>query len=546
MLVLEAGNIKKYYRDKLIIEFDDLKVYSGDRIGIVGQNGSGKTTLLNILSMDIEPDQGFVKQYCDISYIRQFSDEGIKDANPKALKEFDLNHKAHQKVFSGGEETRIKIVNAFSNESLLLFADEPTANLDYKGIGLLKQKLSEVETFLLVSHDRTLLDSLCNKILEVWDSKIKIYTSNYSSYKEQKHIEQQYEMLEYDKYVFEKSKIEEAIIDRQNRSKTMRKTPKRMGNSEARLHKQDAKQKQQKIDKTVKSLKTRLEKLEVKERPRQVSRIKLDFSLTDPPKNKVVISSDGLTFGYGNKKIFDNVKFKVYNGSKTALWGENGAGKTTLLNLIGSCSDESIYVVPKAKLGYFRQGFENLEYGKTVLENVMKDSVQSQSVARTILARLLISGEDVYKRVGVLSGGEKIKVSFAKLFVSDANVLLMDEPTNYLDVQSIEALEDVFLEYEGTVLFVSHDRGFVNKIADRLLIVENREIIEFEGTPKEYFDGGKKPVIMANSEAERIALQMRITEVVARLSEPGADKEMLEEEYRRLIQQLNSGCQGAD
>jgi len=117
MLVLEAGNIKKYYRDKLIIEFDDLKIYSGDKIGIVGQNGSGKTTLLNILSLDIEPDQGFVKHYCDISYIRQFSDEKIKDVNPKDLKEFNLNNKTHQEVYSGGEETRIKIVNAFKNES---------------------------------------------------------------------------------------------------------------------------------------------------------------------------------------------------------------------------------------------------------------------------------------------------------------------------------------------------------------------------------------------------------------------------------------------
>ncbi len=538
MLVLEAGNIKKYYRDKLIIEFDDLKIYSGDKIGIVGQNGSGKTTLLNILSLDIEPDQGFVKHYCDISYIRQFSDKKIKDVNPKDLKEFNLNNKTHQEVYSGGEETRIKIVNAFKNESLLLFADEPTANLDYKGIELLKQKLSEVETFLLVSHDRALLDSLCNKILEVRDSKIKIYIGNYSSYKEQKDRELQYEMLEYNKYVSEKSKLEEAIMDRQNRSKTMRKTPKRMGNSEARLHKMDAQQKQKKLDSSVNSLKTRLEKLEVKERPKEIPKIKLDFSLTDPPKNKVVISSEGLTFSYGSKKIFDSAQFKVYNGSKTALWGENGAGKTTLLNLIANTTNDSVYIVPKAKLGYFRQGFENLDYDKTILENVMKDSVQSQTVARTILARLLISGEDVYKRVGVLSGGERIKVSFAKLFVSDANVLLMDEPTNYLDMQSIEALEDVLREYEGTVLFVSHDREFVNAVADRLLIVENRQIVEFEGTPKEYFDGGKKSIISNNSEAERIALQMRIAEVVARLSEPGADKERLEEEYRYLIRQL--------
>lgn len=537
MLILEAGNIKKYYSDRLIIEFDELKVYSGDKIGITGQNGSGKTTLINILSKDIEPDEGFIKQNCDIAYIRQFSNENI-EAGPKALKEFNLSDKLHQDIFSGGEKTRIKIANAFSNENLLLFADEPTANLDYKGIELLKQKLSGVNSFLLISHDRDLLDSLCNKILEIRNGKIKIYNGNYTFYKEQSEMEHQHAEQEYEKYVLEKTKLEGAIRDRQSKSRSIRKAPKRMGNSEARLHTRRANEKQEKIDDAGNSLKTRLKKLEVKEKPKELPQIKLDFSLTNPPENRIVISADELEFSYGSRKIFDNVKFKVYNSSKTALWGENGTGKTTLLNLISGKSCESIYIVPKATIGYFCQGFENLDNNKSVLENVMEDSVQAQTAARTILARLLISGDDVYKKVGVLSGGEKIKVSFSKLLVSNANILLLDEPTNYLDMKSIEALENVLRDYEGTVLFVSHDSAFVNAVADRMLVLENQSVIEFEGTLQDYLLISQKPKAVIRNETERMVLQMRITEIVARLSRSDADKEALEAEYKSLILQL--------
>jgi macrolide transport system ATP-binding/permease protein len=534
MLILEAGNIKKYYSHRLIIEFDELKVYSGDKIGIVGQNGSGKTTLMNILSNEIEPDEGFVRQYCDIAYIRQFSDEMI-EADQKILSELNLSQKLNQKVFSGGERTRIKIANAFSNENLLLFADEPTANLDYKGIELLKQKLYEMDSFLLISHDRNLLDCLCNKILEVRDGKIKLYNGNYSSYKEQNELELRSAEQEFEKYISEKTKLEEAVRDRQRKSRSMKKAPRRMGNSEARLHTREANEKQEKVNNAVNSLKTRLQKLEVKEKTKELPQIKLDFSLTNPPENKIVISAEKLNFSYGKKKIFDNVNFNIYNGSKTALWGENGTGKTTLLNLINSKSSENIYIVPKARIGYFHQSFENLEENKSVLENVMKDSVQTQTVARTILARLLISGDDVYKNVGVLSGGERIKVSFAKLFVSDANVLLLDEPTNYLDMMSIEALENVLSNYEGTVLFVSHDSAFVNAVADRLLTIEDKAITYFEGTLDEYKLSKQKTQTAVKNETERIAIQMRITEIVAKLSKHGADKEALEAEYNRLI-----------
>ncbi len=538
MLFLEAANIKKYYSDRLILAFDRLKVYSGDRIGIVGQNGSGKTTLLNILSGEIEPDEGFVRRYSGISFIRQFAEENTEKADGQLLKEFNLANKVHQEVFSGGESTRIKLANSLGNKGALLLADEPTANLDCKGVELLKQKLSTFDTFLLISHDRSLLDELCNRILEIKDGSVKLYDGNYTFYKEQSSREFERKEQDYENYVSQRASLENAIRDRQSRSKSMRKAPKRMGNSEARLHRRAANEKQEKLHDAANSLKTRLEKLEVKEKPRELPKIKLDFSMTNPPENKIVISAEKLSFSYGTNRIFDHTGFKVYNGSKTALWGENGTGKTTLLNLISGRQCGDINIVPKARIGYFRQGFENLDYNRPVLENVMKDSVQSQTVARTILARLLISGDDVNKNVGVLSGGERIKVSFAKLFVSNANILLLDEPTNYLDMLSLEALENVLCEYEGTVLFVSHDRAFVNSVADRLLVCQNKTITGFEGTLREYELNREKKQMPVTDEMERIALQMKLTEVVAKLSKADKDRDILEEEYQRLLLQL--------
>ncbi len=533
MLILEAGNIKKYYSDRLIIGFDEFKVYSGDKIGIVGQNGSGKTTLLNILANEIKPDEGFVKRYCDIAYIRQFSDEMI-EAQPKMVKELNLSD---QRTFSGGEKARIKIANAFSKGKLLLLADEPTSNLDYKGIELLKQKISMMDSFFLISHDRHLLDSLCNRIIEVKNGRLNFYNGNYSFYKEQSEIEHEHALREYEQYITDKTNLEEAVKDRQNKAKSIKKAPKRMGNSEARLHKRRANEKQEKVNNAVNSLKVRIEKLAVKEKPPILPGIKLDFALTDPPKNKIVISAEKITFSHGSNQIFTNTGFTVYNGLKTALWGENGTGKTTLLNMISSKQNTAIRIVPKVKIGYFYQGFENLESNKSVLENVMKESIQTETVVRTILARLLIFADDVHKKVEMLSGGERIKVSFAKLFVSNNNVLILDEPTNYLDIQSIEALEKVLCDYEGTVLFVSHDRSFINAVADKLFIIENREIIEFDGNLQD-FEAKKQKLKMEANNNDQIILQLKIAEVLAKLSQPNANKEVLEAEYQCLIAQL--------
>lgn len=538
MLLLEAVNIKKCYGDRMIISLDELKIQSGDKIGLVGLNGAGKSTLLDILAGKIEFDGGYVKRYCDIAYIKQFLNEEIMTEG-KIFKEFNVQDKTDCMKLSGGESTRLRIADALSKNSMLLFADEPTANLDYSGIKMLKTKLRQFETLLLISHDRDLLDEICNKIIEIKDGKVSFYTGNYSFYKEQKSIETQREWFEYNQYIKERERLEEAKNEIQKKSKTMTKAPKRMGNSEARLHKGKIKEKRKKVDQTANIIKARLEKLDYKPKPQRISDIKFDFSLTDPPKNKIVISCDGLSYAYGSNVIFDKASFMILNGTKTAVIGDNGTGKTTLFNLING-RDRRINIVPKAVIGYFYQGFENLDQNRTILENVMKDSVQCETVVRTILARLLINGEDVYKKIQVLSGGERIKVSFAKLFVSNANVLLLDEPTNYLDLPSIEALENIISDYEGTILFVSHDKAFIDKVANRLLMIESKKATEYPGTLYEYQEQQRTANSISHHDLEKEILKMKLTEIISKITLPHSDKEVLETEYMSILEKLNS------
>ena len=205
----------------------------------------------------------------------------------------------------------------------------------------------------------------------------------------------------------------------------------------------------------------------------------------------MVIRGEGISFSYENGgEIFRDASFRIRNRSRVAVVGENGAGKTTLLKLITGeypLEKGSIYVAPKVAIGLLSQNMASLDCGKTVLENVMEDSVQKENIARTILARLLLSAQDMRKEAGVLSGGERIKLAFAKLFVGRVNVLILDEPTNYLDIPSVEALEEMFSEYEGVLVFVSHDEAFIRACATEILEVRDGKIVSYMGTPEEFF-----------------------------------------------------------
>lgn len=532
-ILLSANHIVQSFGERKILEFEKLNVYEGDRIGIVGGNGAGKTTLLNILSGELVPDEGAVIRSAPVSYFKQFR-ERAEQADLQKCRELGLTGKLSREHLSGGEMTRLGLA-AMDQDALLTFADEPTANLDADGVELCCRMLEQCSTLLLISHDRALLNRLCTRIIEVRDGCLYFYTGNFNAYHEQREQAFKRQEFEYQQYRLEKSRLEKAARQRSQASQSVRKAPSRMGNSEARLHKREAGEKMEKLDNARKTILSRLEQLEVKEKPRETAQVRIDFSLTDPPANREIVTGSHITFRYGKHLIFENASFSLPKGSKTALVGPNGAGKTTLMELIWSGAP-GIRLVPKAKIGYFKQSLDTLDFSKTVLENVMETSVQSENTMRGILARLLIRREDVFKKAGVLSGGERVKLAFAKLFGSPANLLLLDEPTNFLDMPAIEALQKMVEDYEGTVLFVSHDRTFSDGCATRILRIEDRKLISFDGNLADWEN--KQTESKPEQKMDQVLLELRLAEVISRLSAPNVpNKEELEKEFEQLIAQ---------
>lgn len=539
MLVLHARNIEKYYGDRQIIELDDLEVFTKDRIGIVGMNGAGKTTLLDMLAGALEPDGGTIERYTEISYIRQFG-AGEGETDPKVLKEFGIQNIEHE-TMSGGELTRLKLSRALGSAKGILFADEPTSNLDIKGIELLQSKLLQNEgAVILISHDRELLDAVCTRIIEIEDGKVKKYKGNYSEYRRLKELERKRQLFEYEQYASEKKRLESTLVEREIHATAIRKTPKRMGNSEARLHKRESTEIQKKLRQAVKSMETRLEKLEVKEKPKEEIEIKMELRRVENPVSKTLIRGRGIHIRFGKRGLLEDASFEINNGSKIALIGENGTGKTTLVKRIIQGHD-TINWTQGVRIGYFDQQLEVLKTDKTILENVMETSIQREHIVRTILARLLFKREEVFKKVAVLSGGEKVKVAIAKLITSDVNLLILDEPTNYLDLLSTEALQSLLREYEGTVLMVSHDRRFIDQVATKLLVLENKKLTSFEGNYGQYqqwLEERKKPD--NNTEMEELTLRMRLAQITSRLSIPskGDNMEELDRQFKEITHKL--------
>lgn len=495
-LYIQAENIVVRFGERKVLDFDRLVVYQGERIGLVGMNGAGKTTLLRVLSGELEPDAGTVKIMCEPHFFRQFS-QGVDrlELDGKELKTLQIQDRVWQETVSGGEDTRLRLAWMFSSGKVLVFLDEPTANLDMKGIALLKKKLLDLDTMILVSHDRALLNALCTRIIEIQDGRLASYDGNYDDYAGQKEQALQRQRTEYENYTNEKKRLEKVYLQKKKKAASIEKLPKGMTPREAGLrnflskHPKDAKA--GKMEASAKNVLERLEHMEVKEKPRELPRIRPDFRLTNPPENAVVIRGEEIDFSYEDgRKILRDASFQIRNRSRVAIVGENGAGKTTLLKLIRreyTPDTGSVYVVPKASIGLLDQNMASLDFEKTVLQNVMEESLQTEAIARTVLARLLLSAGDMDKKAGVLSGGERIKLSFAKLFVGRANVLVLDEPTNYLDIPSVEALESMFSEYEGVLVFVSHDEEFIRACATEILEVRDGKTIPYPGTPEEFF-----------------------------------------------------------
>ena len=483
-LYLAIENVTVSFGERQLFHIDDLHIYAGERIGLVGMNGAGKTTLLRLMSGEIAPDAGSVRRLCRPFYFRQFG-SGEEQAAPAALRRFGVQGLAAQTQISGGEDTRMRLAEMFSAERAFALLDEPTANLDAAGIRALEEKLAALETFVLVSHDRDLLNRWCTRIWEIEGGGVQDYAGNYDDYCAQKAQARERMQAEYEQYVSERDRLQQVYAEKKAKARKVAKKPKNISRSDAKVKEFSASHrsvgsKAQMLERSAKNVQQRIAHMAVKERPRELPRIRPDFRLTDPPQNRIVLEAEHLDFTYPNgREIFRDASFQLPRGSRTALLGPNGAGKTTLLRLIKQ--GEQVRIVPKARLGFFRQDLGDLDAKKSVLQNVLDVSVQREAVARTILARLLFGAREMDKPAGVLSGGERVRLAFARLFVSAANVLILDEPTNYLDLPSLEALQALFAEYEGTMLFVSHDAAFVRAVATRRLAIEAGKIREEDG-----------------------------------------------------------------
>lgn len=543
MLLIEGSNIKKYFGDRLILDIDNLKVYSGDRIGIVGANGVGKTTLVNMLSKRFEPDEGLIELYGRCSYMSQLGEPDSKIISNEMASKFGIAAIWNKKM-SGGEKTRFKLAYSLGCNSSLIFADEPTSNMDIEGIECMEKKFEEYKgALIIISHDRSFLDKLCNKIWEIEHGKIKIYNGNYSDYAFQKTQERERAEFEYEEYVKEKERLQGVIIDTKQKSKNVRKAPRRIGNSEARLHKMGDQRSRANLDGAVKNVEKRIEHLQIKEKPNKQQDIKLNIPDSNKLYSKIVIEGRNINRVFGEKVIFNNAEFNIYNQSKTALIGANGCGKSTLIKMIMN-GDSSVKVAEGAKIGYFSQDMSILREKLTVIENVMENSIYNETFTRLLLARLLIKGEDIYKKVSVLSGGERVKVSFAKILVQDINLLILDEPTNYMDINSLEVVEKVLKEYSRTLLFVSHDRRFINSVADNIMTIKNCKIKSFNGNYEEYIARRNTKLNNNKQEIEKqiLVLQNRLSEVIGKLSMPSKqdDISVLDQEYYSILDKLKN------
>ena len=447
-------------------------------------NGSGKTTLLRLLSGELQPDEGAVRRLSTPFYFHQFDGERAGKAAPEALSRLGVLDVAGQDRVSGGEAERLRLAEMFSADRAFLLLDEPTSNLDRAGIRLLDEWLRSVATFVLVSHDRTLLNRQCNRILEIERGTVTAYEGNYDDYLRQKEHAKARAQAEYEQYTDEMKRLKNACRQKKEQARQAARKPYGKNSRDAKAQEFSALRrspasKAQSLERSARNIEQRMEHMEVKERPREMPVIRPDFRLTDPPQNKVILQAEHLSFAYRNgRTIFDDAAFQLKCGSRTALLGPNGVGKTTLFRLIRE--GEAVHAAPKARFGFFLQDLSDLRENDTVLENVMRESVQKESVVRTVLARLLFTARDIGKQARVLSGGERIRLSFARLFTGAANVLILDEPTNYLDIPSIEALERMFSEYEGAMLFASHDEAFVRAVATERWEIRDRKILPLD------------------------------------------------------------------
>ena len=456
-MILNVSMLSKAYVGKTVLKDVSFHLEDKEKAAIVGVNGSGKTTLLRCILGIEEADEGSIA----------FSKEKKMDYLAQQHADIETENEDYD-TLSGGQKTRKRLEEILQEKPDLLILDEPTNHLDIGSIQWLEKVLKRYDgAVLLVSHDRYFLDRIVTKVIDLERGKVRMYQGNYSAYAEKK---RQLREAEWKAFQNQQAEIkhQEAVIEKLKQF-----------NREKSIKRAESREKM-------------LLKVERLEKPEELeNEMKLLFSPRESSGNDVLMAKE-LGKSYDGKRLFSHGTFSLQKGEHVALIGDNGTGKTTLLKILNGLvqADEGEFRLgSKVKIAYYDQEHAVLNMEKTLFDEI-QDSYpdMNNTKVRNVLAAFLFTGDDVYKRIQDLSGGEQGRVSLAKLMLSDANFLILDEPTNHLDIQGKEVLEEAIRNYEGTVLYVSHDRYFINKTATRIIELFSNRFDNYIGNYDYYIE----------------------------------------------------------
>lgn len=537
MIEINVNKIYKNYGFNTILNDLSFDIKTGERIALIGSNGCGKTTTLRMIMGEETPDSGTIniRKDATVGYLKQIpslendgvtanevylrgvkylielenkinsfvnnmntSDKDIKTLS-KLQEEFRIQegYKLKEKVekikhgfnlseellsteynhLSGGEKTIVNLASIILSNPSILLLDEPTNHLDIKTLEWFEEYLTNYNgTVVIVSHDRYFLDRVVNKIIEINNGKAEIYHGNYSYYL--KESEKRF-LLQFQSY------------------KNQQKEIKALKEAIARYKEWGEKSDNPMFFRRAHAIETRLEKMELIEKPKEKSELKLNIVSGERSANRV-LDIEKLTLHIEGKELIDNSSMHVYYKERVCLMGNNGCGKTTLIKNILNNTHESIKLGVNTIVGYIPQEIRFDNDSLTIYEYVRTFFVGTESELRSKLHQFYFGEESIEKKIKNISGGEKVRIKLLELILKKANFLILDEPTNHIDIDTKEILENSLLEFEGTILFVSHDRYFINKIATKIVRIENKKFVEYIGN----YDDIKVPQVINTKKEE--------------------------------------------
>lgn len=481
-LSVKISNLSVSFGNKDLFEIEQKSAYVNDRIAIIGENGSGKSTLLKIIAGEFPEYEGNIQREVEFNYLPQI---GALNKRVDATLDFELLSRLNvpdNEDLSGGEETKFRLVKVLSDYKLGLLLDEPTTHLDAKSIELLFKELEYYYgTLIFVSHDRYFINQLATKIWEVSKDGVKEYVGNYDDYEMQKRQENHEHERQYEQYINEKrrlQRVEEKQIQKANKMSHADKSKSKDIKPDRLAGTKQKETVQKKAYQTAKNIEKRISQMEEIKPVEEETKLKFPQSKSVEIHNSFPIMAQSLTVKRGDKLLLDDVSFQFPLGKTIAITGDNGAGKSSLLQEILN-GNKHLTLSPKVKMEIFKQKAYHLESEDSIVKYLMKHTDFQESLVRSILVKLGFNNEEVLKSINALSGGEATRVSLALLFVKPSNVIILDEPTNFIDLKTIEALETFINAYQGTIILTSHDQYFVNRTADEIYKIDDKKLIKY-------------------------------------------------------------------